>query len=301
MKRTHTIPKLLIHGGAVSHHHLTTTQERAYHAALKKSLNSGYKVLAKRGSSLDAVIAAVKVLENSPLFNAGYGSVLTQAGTIELDASIMDGNTLKAGTVAGISHIKNPVTLAKLIMDQSKHVMLIGKRAELFAKKHGMTLIDAQQLIAKKQWDRWKAIKKKTVTEHKLGTVGAVALDYHGNLASATSTGGIMNKLPGRVGDSAIIGAGTYANNLSCAVSGTGQGELFMRLLIAYDVAAQMSYKHISLEKAGKNAIKKLTDIEGKGGIIALDHLGNHAMLFNTDCMYRGLIDADQLITAIQS
>ncbi len=293
--------KLVIHGGAGALHtdHFTPSLEKNYHQVLKKSLLAGYKVLSKNGSSLDAVIAAVKILENSPLFNAGYGSVLTQNGTVELDASIMDGTNLKAGTVAGISRIKNPVLLARLIMEQSKHVMLIGKRAELFAKKQGMPLIDAQQLITKKQFKRWQTIKAKATSDHKFGTVGAVALDHNDHLAAATSTGGIMNKLPGRVGDSAVIGAGTYANNNYCAISGTGQGELFMRLLLSYDVAAQMMYKNASLEQAGTNAIQKLTDIQGKGGIIALDHLGNHIMLFNTECMYRGFIDAKNLYTYI--
>ena len=298
----HTKPKLLIHGGAgaLLKDYQKPNVARTYHTVLKKALTTGYKVLQKRGSSLDALIAAVKILENSELFNAAYGSVLTQTGTVECDASIMDGNSLKAGTVAGVSHIKNPVALAKLIMDQSKHVMLIGKRAELFAKKHDMRLIDAQELITKQQLDKWKSLKKKVTEEHKFGTVGAVALDFQGNLAAATSTGGIMNKLPGRVGDSAIIGAGTYANNNICAVSGTGHGEIFMRLLLSYDIAAQINYKKISLEKAAKNALKNLAELNGKGGIIALDHLGNHVMLFNTDCMFRGVIDSEQMLTSIQ-
>lgn len=293
--------KLVIHGGAGTFHkdHFTPTLEKNYHKILTKSLTSGYNVLSKNGSSLDAVIAAVKILEDSALFNAGYGSVLTQKGTVELDASIMDGNTLKAGTVAGISRIKNPVTLARLIMDQSKHVMLIGKRAELFAKNHGIKLIDPQQLITQKQLQRWQEIKTKSASEQKFGTVGAVALDYQGHLAAATSTGGIMNKLPGRVGDSAVIGAGTYANNNYCAVSGTGHGELFMRLLLSYDVAAQMMYQNTSLKNAGINALKKLADLSGKGGIIALDHLGNHIMLSNTECMYRGFIDDKTIYTDI--
>lgn len=301
MATAQTKPKLLIHGGAgtLPKDYQNPKVERAYQKALKTALTTGFKILQKQGSSLDAVTTAVKILENSALFNAGYGSVLTQTGSVECDASIMDGSNIKAGTVAGVSHIKNPISLAKLIMDQSKHVMLIGKRAEMFAKKHGMNLIDARKLITQQQLDHWKAVKRKAFVENKFGTVGAVALDLNGNLAAATSTGGIMNKLPGRVGDSAIIGAGTYANNHICAVSGTGHGEIFMRLLLSYDIAAQINYKKISLEKAAKNAIKKLADLNGKGGIIALDHLGNHTMLFNTECMYRGVIDSEQILTAI--
>lgn len=297
----HNKIKLVIHGGAGALYkdHFTPALEKNYHAVLKKSLMSGYKVLTKNGSSLDAVIAAVKILENSSLFNAGYGSVLTQKGTVELDASIMDGATLKAGTVAGISRIKNPIVLARLIMDQSKHVMLIGKRAELFATKHGVQLIDPQQLITQKQLQRWQELKTKLASEHKFGTVGAVALDYKGHLAAATSTGGMMNKLPGRVGDSAVIGAGTYANDKYCAISGTGHGELFMRLLLSYDVAAQMMYQNISLKNAGINVLNKLSALNGKGGIIALDHFGNHIMLFNTEGMYRGFIDDKTIYTDI--
>lgn len=297
--------RLLIHGGAgtLSKADLTLQQEQDYHAALGEALLSGRKILTESGSSLNAVEAAVRILEDSCLFNAGHGSVLTRTGTIELDAAIMDGKTLKAGSVAGVSHISNPISLAKIILEKSEHVMLIGHHAEIFASIMGMEQIDPQTLITEKQLKKWQELQNKPSdlqSEYeKHGTVGAVALDYQGNLAAGTSTGGIMNKTPGRVGDSPIIGAGTYADNDSCAVSATGQGEYFMRLLVAYDIAAKIKYKNLHLKNASSQAIKRLTQLGGSGGVIALDKQGNMAMPFNTEGMYRGYLDGENIITEI--
>jgi beta-aspartyl-peptidase (threonine type) len=249
-------------------------------------------VLKKRGSSLDAVCLAVKMLENSALFNAGYGSVLNHKGKIELDAAIMDGESLKAGSVAGVSRIRNPVLAALEVMNSSKHVMLIGKHAEHFARRHGIKFIDPESLITAAQFKKWQAFKiKKNQEIEKHGTVGAVAMDYHGNLAAATSTGGIMNKMPGRVGDSPIIGAGTYADNQTCAVSATGQGEYFIRTVFCYDIAAQLRYKKISLKKAGQSSLQRLEELGGQGGFIAIDNQGNIEINFNTQAMHCGYVD----------
>jgi beta-aspartyl-peptidase (threonine type) len=294
--------RLVVHGGAGALRKALRTpkSERAHHKVLKQALKAGFAVLKVQGSSLAAVREAVKVLEDSALFNAGYGSVLTQKGKVELDASIMDGYSLKAGSVAGVSRLANPIQAAELIFEHSKHVMLIGKHAEYFARRHGLKLIEPQSLITAAQWKHWQELKDKKNQElEKHGTVGAVALDCRGNLAAATSTGGIMNKAPGRVGDSPIIGAGTYADNATCAVSATGQGEYFIRLVFAYDVAAQMRYKKISLEKAGVEAIRRLTAAQGKGGFIALDRKGAVTMPFNTEAMYRGVIDEKEVLTFI--
>ncbi len=290
---------LIIHGGAGTLPKSATTSRSidAHNKAMKKALLEGYGILQKNGSSLDAVCAAVKILENSALFNAGYGSVLNQKGKVELDAAIMDGSTLKAGSVAGVSRIRNPVLAAKFIMNYSKHVMLIGRHAENFVLRHGMKLINSESLITSHQYEKWQALKiKKQDDNEKFGTVGAVALDRHSNIASATSTGGIMNKAPGRVGDSPIIGAGTYANNETCAVSATGQGEFFIRSVFSYDLAAQMQYKNLSLEVASTHAMKRLASLGGKGGFIALDRSGNMAIQFNTEAMYYGYINENEII-----
>lgn len=294
--------RLVVHGGAgtLSKSASTPRAMQAHHKVLEKALATGYAILQKQGSSLDAVCAAVKVLENSALFNAGHGSVLNHKGGVEMDAAIMDGVTLKAGSVAGISRIRNPIVAARLVMDISKHVMLIGKHAENYAKRHGIKLIDPESLITAEQFKKWQELKKRKEHEvEKHGTVGAVALDYQGNLAAATSTGGIINKLPGRVGDSPIIGAGTYADNKTCAVSATGQGEFFIRTVFAYDLAAQLRYKKISLKQAGKIALQRLADLGGKGGFIAVDHQGNIEMDFNTQAMYRGYADESGILTRI--
>lgn len=295
--------RLLVHGGAGALAKAVSTPEKeaAHHRALQKALKAGYAILKAKGPSLDAVRESVKVLENSPLFNAGRGSALTQKGKVELDAAIMDGNTLKAGAVAGISRLKNPVLAADLILKNSKHLLLIGKHAENFAKRHGMAWIDPETLITAAQLKHWQELKQKKLLEfEKHGTVGAVALDAAGNLAAATSTGGIMNKAPGRVGDSPIIGAGTYADNESCAISATGQGEYFMRLVFAYDVAAQMRYRRVSLEEASMVAMRRLKVLGAKGGFIGLDRQGQMVMPFNTEGMYRGCIDQKGMVTLIR-
>lgn len=291
--------RLMVHGGAGALPQSTNARNsiEAHRKVLRKALNEGFKILKQQGSSLDAVSAAVKILENSSLFNAGYGSVLNQKGTVELDAAIMDGATLKAGSIAGVSRIKNPILAAKLIMNNSRHVMLIGKNAENFVRRHGMKLVNSESLIATHQYKKWQEFKiKKQQNIEKHGTVGAVALDCHANIASATSTGGIMNKAPGRVGDSPIIGAGTYANNETCAVSATGQGEFFIRSVFSYDLAAQMEYKNVSLEVAAKYAMQRLANLGGKGGFIALDRQGNIAIHFNTEAMFYGYASENEII-----
>jgi len=297
--------RLLIHGGAgtIPKTKMTPEKESDYHLALQTALTEGYKVLSANGSSLDAVRIAIQFMEDSPLFNAGYGSVITSLGTVELDAAIMDGKTLKAGAVAGISRTKNPILLAQKIMEQSEHVMLIGQQAEVFAEGVGILLIENDKLITSQQLKKWQDYKNNTSgirSEHeKHGTVGAVALDSFGNLAAGTSTGGMMNKLAGRVGDSPIIGAGTYADNNTCAISMTGHGEYVMRLVLAHDIAAQMKYKRATLKKAAADAIHQLAQLGGTGGFIAIDKEGNFIMPFNTEGMYRGFIDQENIVTEI--
>lgn len=299
---------IVIHGGAgtILKKNITDKQEKAYQEKLQEALDSGYQVLAKGGTALDAVEATIKIMEDSPLFNAGKGAVYTNAETNELDASIMDGKTLKAGAVAGVSRIKNPISLAKLVMEKSEHVMLSGKGAEDFAKQHQIKMVDSAYFYHEQRLKQLKKSKKaeKIQLDHsdddkqgdatemkddKFGTVGAVALDKHGNLAAATSTGGMTNKKFGRIGDSPIIGAGTYANNVTCAVSCTGHGEFFIRNVVAYDVAALMEYKNMSLLDAANYVVnEKLVKLGGDGGLIAIDKDGNIAMPFNTEGMYRG-------------
>lgn len=291
--------KLVIHGG-VANKVLSSKLAAEYHKSLRKALKEGYQKLVTGESSLDAVQQAVAVLENSSHFNAGRGSVLTRIKTVELDAAMMDGKSLEAGSVAGISKLPNPIALARIILEHSEHIMLIGEHAENFAKKWGLALISPESLITKKQIQKLLSTQKKSSSmPDKLGTVGAVALDYNGNLAAATSTGGLVNKHPGRVGDSCIIGAGTYADNSTCAISTTGQGEYFMRLLTAYDIAALIQYKEYSLRKAVNYCLKKLTLLGGKGGIIALNCKGNIAISFNTKGMFRGYIDRNKMVTEI--
>lgn len=302
-----------IHGGAgtILKSSMTPEVENEYRAKLNEALLAGFEILKHDGSSLDAVEAAIKIMEDSPLFNAGKGAVYTNEGTIELDASIMDGKTLKAGAVAAVKHLKNPISVARLVMEQSPNVLMVGDGAEAFAKEKGVELVPVeyfqttrrrQELQRAKEKEKREAVQPKKVshrldTEYpdvtKYGTVGAVALDKHGNLAAATSTGGKTNKKFGRVGDSPIIGAGTYANNRTCAVSGTGDGEYFIRQVLAYDVSAMMEYKGMSLKKASRIAIEKVGKLGGSGGIIAIDRDGNIAMPFNTEGMYRGFIGLD--------
>ncbi len=301
---------LVIHGGAgvIPKEDLTPEKEKAARATMDAALLAGHSVLARGGKALDAVIAAIKLLEDSPLFNAGKGSVLTAEGTVGMDASIMDGATRKAGACADVKHVKNPIELARLIMDKTPHVLLAGDGAEMLAKEHGLPLMPAEYFITEHrklqlqrvlQQEKEKARKdgeKKTQANslESIGTVGAVALDKHGNLAAGTSTGGMVNKRFGRVGDSPVIGAGTYAHNLTCAVSGTGHGEFFLRGVVAYDIAAKMEYQGIALTNAADEVVmRKLKDAGGRGGVIALDAKGNVAMPFNSEGMYRGVIRAD--------
>jgi L-asparaginase / beta-aspartyl-peptidase len=302
-----------IHGGAgtILKTEMTPELEEAYRVKLQEAVLAGYDILKGGGSSLNAVEAALRILEDSPLFNAGKGSVLTSAGTVEMDASIMDGRTLKAGAVAAVQHVKNPISLARLVMEQSPHVLLVGDGAEAFAKEKGIELVPQDYFITdrrRKELEREKEkVKKQSAPvkqthggrfplvpdERKYGTVGAVALDKEGNLAAGTSTGGKTNKRVGRVGDSPIIGAGNYANNRTCAVSGTGDGEYFIRLLIAYDISALMEYEGMSVEAAAQKVVmEKLKGLGGDGGVIAIDKKGNIAMSFNTPGMYRARVGA---------
>lgn len=313
---------LLVHGGAgvIRREQMTRALEGRFIAKLGDSLKAGHKVLKSGGTSLDAVVAAVKVLEDSPLFNAGKGAVLTRDRRIELDAAIMDGATLKAGAVGCITNVKNPITAARAVMEHTNHVMLIGKGADVFlrkgAKSYGLTLVEPDYFVTArrvKQLEealereaelngsrsgtlkkRGKAAKSIGFDENKFGTVGAVALDLAGNLAAATSTGGITAKRYGRLGDSPLIGSGTYADNDSCAVSCTGHGEYFIRHVVSYDIAARMKYLSESVSQAAKHVVHtSLGNVGGEGGLIALDRHGNLAMPFNTAGMFRGAITKD--------
>lgn len=296
---------LVIQGGAgtILRSKLKPEKERAYRDALIESLAAGYEVLASGGSSLDAVQRAVNVMEDSPLFNAGKGAVFTHDGRNEQDACIMDGTTRNAGAVAIVRRIKNPIDLARLVLEKSQHALFAGDSAETFAETQGMKLTDSQYFFTEHRWEQLQqAIDKEKRNasdrestqldhsiDHKMGTVGAVALDRRGNLAAGTSSGGMTNKRVGRIGDSAIIGAGTYADNETCAVSATGVGEYIMRALVAYDIAALMMYKNMTLADAANEVVmKKLTALGGKGGAIAIDRMGNIAMPFNSEGMYRG-------------
>jgi beta-aspartyl-peptidase (threonine type) len=297
---------LVIHGGAGSIYKgkLTEAQEKERHDKLKEALSAGYKILKRGGSSLDAIESTIRILEDSPLFNAGKGAVFTSEGRNELDAAIMCGKTLNAGAIAGVKHIKNPITLARKVMEKSKHVMLSREGAEIFAKKMGIPLVDNKYFFTESRWKSLQKAKEKAKlktsrrvkdTSDKygtVGTVGAVALDRRGNLAAGTSTGGMTNKKFGRIGDSPVIGAGTYANNNTCAVSSTGHGEFFIRSVVAYDISALMEYKGLTLQEAAREVVmKKLKKLGGRGGIIAIDNKANIAMPFNTPGMYRGHID----------
>ena len=291
---------MVIHGGAgtIERSEMTAENEKAHRAGLEQALKAGYAILERGGSSLDAVQAAILVLEDDPLFNAGRGAVFTHEGTNELDASIMDGRTLNAGAVAALQHIRNPIILARLVMEKSPHVMLEGEGAEAFGKKMGVKFVDQKYFYTDERWQSLQKEKAKhspapTPDKDRHGTVGAVALDKSGNLAAGTSTGGTTNKQFGRIGDSPIIGAGTYANNRTCAVSCTGDGEYFIRSLAAYDVSAMMEYEGMPVQKAAQAVIDKVGKLGGTGGLIALDKDGNFAMPFNTSGMYRGNVDAD--------
>ena len=298
---------LVVHGGAgtMERNKMSPEREREYRAGLENALRAGSEILQHGGSALDATEAAVRVFEDDPLFNAGKGSVFNAAGVNEMDAAIMDGKTLRAGTVANLQHIKNPINLARLVMEKSPHVMMAGEGAEAFAKEHGIELVDQKYFFTQERWDALQKVKaaeksgangdkKFFLSEQDLhGTVGAVALDRNGNLAAATSTGGKTGKLPGRVGDTPVIGAGTYANNTTCAVSGTGDGEFFIMATAAHDVSALMEYRRKTLQEASIAVIDKIGKLGGTGGMIAIDKNGNIGLPFNTSGMYRGYVDAN--------
>lgn len=278
---------------------MTAELQSRYENGLLDALDAGYAILRSGGSCVDAVAASVASLEDFPLFNAGKGAVFNNEGKHEMDASIMFGKTLEAGAVSGISNIKNPVTLAKAIMQHSEHVMLFGAGAETFAKSHDISFAGDAYFYNEFRYAQWQeALKEDRVqmdhSDKKFGTVGAVAMDSDGNLAAATSTGGMTNKKFGRVGDSPIIGAGTYANNNTCAVSCTGHGELFIRSVVAYDISCLMEYKGLTLKEACDLVVyDKLVKIGGEGGLVAVDRKGNIEMPFNSEGMYRACIDAD--------
>ncbi|MCF0058448.1 isoaspartyl peptidase/L-asparaginase family protein [Dyadobacter sp. CY356] len=317
---------LVIHGGAgtITRANMTPEKEKAYREVLNTALQKGYAVLKQGGTSEQAVEATIMVMEDSPLFNAGKGAVFTNEGKNEMDAAIMDGKTLKAGAIAGVTTIKNPIRGAIAVMEKSPHVLMAGKGADLFAKEQGLEIVDPSYFYTEA---RYKALLKakeeeKVELDHtentkkeilkkpktgfvkdedliftegkKYGTVGCVALDKFGNLTAGTSTGGMTNKRYGRIGDAPIIGAGTYANNNTCAVSATGHGEFFIRSVVAYDISALMEYKGLSVKDAADEVVmKKLVERGGEGGLIALDRNGNIAMPFNSEGMYRGYIKAD--------
>jgi len=297
---------LAVHGGAgtIERGKMTSEKEAEYRAGLERALRAGYEILKRGGSSLDATEAAVRVLEDDPHFNAGRGSVFTSAGTNEMDASIMDGKTLRAGAVGSVKHIKNPIGLARLVMEKSPHVMLDCAGAEAFAKANGIELVDQKYFFTQERWDSLQKIKAAEknrangagtsfliTDQDRHGTVGAVALDKNGNLAAATSTGGTTNKLPGRIGDTPVIGAGTYANDRTCAVSCTGDGEYFIRVAAAHDVSALMEYRGMKLRQAAQTVLDTVQKLGGTGGLIAIDRNGDIALPFNTNGMYRGYVD----------
>lgn len=291
---------LVIHGGAGTMPRAEMTAERAaqYREGLGTALDAGYAVLDKGGTALDAVSTVVRLLEDNPLFNAGKGAVLTHDGYAELDASIMEGRGLRAGAVTGLRHIQHPVDLARAVMEKSPHVMLSGAGAEEFALSQGFAMLPNNWFVTPARRTQLEQELQGRVARAydppALGTVGAVALDRNGDLAAATSTGGLTNKRYGRIGDSPIIGAGTYANNSSCAVSATGSGEYFIRSVVAHDICALVQYRGWPLVKAAQEVVqRKLVAMGGEGGIIALDPAGNVAMEFNSEGMFRGVRTAN--------
>ncbi|WP_373943630.1 isoaspartyl peptidase/L-asparaginase family protein [Polaribacter sejongensis] len=311
---------IIIHGGAgtILKKNLSEEKEAAYKAKLEEAVKVGHAILKNGGTSQEAVMKTIQVMEESPLFNAGKGAVFTHEETNELDASFMDGQTLNAGAVAGVTNVKSPIELAIKVMTDSDHVMLSGKGASIFAKEKGLEIVDPSYFYTEKRFQSLQRIKNKNKTEldhddkkaafydadiknAKFGTVGCVALDKSGNIAAGTSTGGMTNKRWGRIGDAPIIGSGTYANNKTCGVSSTGWGEYFIRGQVAYDISAQMEYQNKSLKEATTDVIQnKLTKLGGTGGVIALDKNGNMSFEFNTAGMYRASMnDEDQLIVKI--
>jgi L-asparaginase / beta-aspartyl-peptidase len=302
---------LVIHGGAgtILRENMSPELELQYREKLAEALRAGHAILASGGTSLDAVEAAIHVMEDSPLFNAGKGSVFAHDGRNEMDASIMDGSNRMAGAVTSVTIIRHPISAARAVMEKSEHVLLSGRGAELFATTQGLEIVAPEWFWTERRWkqlqdalragqnspaDRAAASDLPGLTDHKFGTVGAVALDRHGNLAAGTSTGGRTNKRWNRVGDSPIIGAGTWADNRTCAVSGTGHGEFFMRWVVGYDIAALMEYRGLSVKEASELVInRKLKEAGGEAGVIALDSKGNFAMPFNSAGMYRGYVRSD--------
>lgn len=292
---------IAIHGGAgtIVKNNMTPAMQAEYEDGLQQALNAGYSILQNGGTSLDAVAAAVVMLEDFPLFNAGRGAVFNHIGKHEMDASVMFGKNLEAGAVCGISKIKNPVLLAKAIMQHSEHVMMCGAGAEEFAAQHGLATEDEDYFYNELRYRQWQELKNtdSVALDHndkKFGTVGAVARDAMGNMAAATSTGGMTNKKFGRIGDTPIIGAGTYASNNTCAISCTGHGELFMRSVVAYDISCLMEYKGLSLQEACDIVVHgKLVKIGGEGGLVAIDSQCNICLPFNSEGMYRGYRKSD--------
>lgn len=303
---------LVMHGGAgtITPESMTPQLEAEYRAKMEEAMRAGHAVLRDGGNGLDAVVAAINILEDSPLFNSGKGAVFTAEGTNSLDASIMYGPTLAAGAVAGVTHVKNPITLARLVMEQSPHVMLSGSQAEEFARLHGVEMVDPSYFYTERRWQQLQEAKRaeqgggasmESGNASKFGTVGVVALDREGRIAAGTSTGGMTNKKWGRIGDSPIIGAGTYADE-NCGVSSTGWGEYFIRNVVAYDICARMKYKDIPLSQAAHEVVMERLEAQEPetGGIVSLDGSGHVVMTFNSQGMYRGYIGADgEPVTAI--
>ena len=293
---------LVIHGGAghFDEESYTKEEEEAYRSNLQAALDAGIAVLAQGGSSMDAVEAVIVTLEDCPLFNAGKGAVFTSAGINEMDASFMDGQTINCGAVTGIQNVKNPIKAARLVMDSSPHVFFSGAGATQFARENGLVMVDSSYFRTEKSWDRYLKAKAKhdspsaaLPSSYKFGTVGCVALDKQGNLAAGTSTGGMTWKENGRIGDSPVIAAGTYADNNSCAISCTGHGEYFIRAAVAHDIAARKEYKDIPLQQAAEEVVmKKLVDMGGEGGVIGVDNLGNVVMCYNSTGMFRAYATA---------
>lgn len=295
---------LAIHGGAgtIVKEDMTPELEAAYQEALKDALNAGFAVLEEGGAAINAIKAAIVIMEDNVLFNAGRGSVFTKKGLQEMDAAIMDGSSLAAGAVTGVRNVRNPIELAMEVMQHSNHVFLSGKGASDFAIKQGIKLEPDEYFFSQFRYDQWKSIRdsdnysldhthqrmEELMRDKKFGTVGAVACDAQGNIAAATSTGGMTNKKYGRIGDSPVIGCGTYANNATCAISCTGHGEMFIRSVAAYDVSCLMEYQGLTLEQAMDKVVnEKLIKLQGEGGMIGVDAKGNVAMLFNSAGMYR--------------
>ena len=302
---------IVIHGGAggIKREYFTHEQQEAYSKKLEEALNAGYTILENGGISLDAIQAAINVMEDSPLFNAGKGAVYNNDGNQEMDAAIMDGNTLNSGAVAGVNHIKNPILAARIVMDSSKHVLLSGKGAEIMAKKYGIEMVDSSYFFTEKRLNQLRKIqgKEKTqlnhtaflikhelIDDHKYGTVGAVAIDKNGNIAAGTSTGGMTNKKYGRIGDVPIIGAGTYANNLTCGISATGTGEYFMRTVAAHEVSSLIQYKGMTIKEALHEVLfNQIGPLGGEGGMILVDKNGDVSWDFNSTGMFRGYKKSD--------